>query len=68
MAEGRRGLGRGLSALLEEASAATTPEARVQAGVREVAIEIIHRNPEQPRRTFEPRRWPSSRPRSRRAA
>lgn len=54
MAEGRRGLGRGLSALLDEASAATTPEARAQTGVRELSIELIHRNPEQPRRIFEP--------------
>src|SRR5579875_807593 len=54
LAEGRRGLGRGLSALLDEASAATTPEGRAQAGVRELSIELIHRNPEQPRRNFEP--------------
>ena len=54
MAEGRRGLGRGLSALLDEANAATTPEARQAAGVREISIELIHRNPEQPRRVFTP--------------
>ena len=54
MAEGRRGLGRGLSALLDEANAATTPEARQAAGVREIGIELIHRNPEQPRRVFTP--------------
>ena len=52
MVEGRRGLGRGLSALLDEAGAATTPEARQAAGVRELFIEQIQRNPEQPRRTF----------------
>ena len=54
LAEGRRGLGRGLSALLEEAGAATTPEARQSAGVRELFIEQIVRNPDQPRRTFAP--------------
>ncbi len=54
MAEGRRGLGRGLSALLEEAGAATTPEARQAVGVRELYIEQIVRNPDQPRRTFAP--------------
>ncbi len=54
MAEGRRGLGRGLSALLEEAGAATTPEARQAVGVRELPIEQIVRNPDQPRRTFAP--------------
>ena len=55
MAEGRRGLGRGLSALLDEADAATTPEARQAAGVRELAIEQIQRNPDQPRRAFDER-------------
>lgn len=54
MAEGRRGLGRGLSALLEEAGAATTLEARQAVGVRELYIEQIVRNPDQPRRTFAP--------------
>jgi ParB family chromosome partitioning protein len=54
LAEGRRGLGRGLSALLEEAGAATTPEARQAVGVRELYIEQIVRNPDQPRRTFAP--------------
>jgi ParB family chromosome partitioning protein len=47
-------LGRGLSALLEEAGAATTPEARQAVGVRELYIEQIVRNPDQPRRTFAP--------------
>ncbi len=53
MAEGRRGLGRGLSALLGEAEAETaaTP-AGEPAGVREIPIELIHRNPDQPRRRF----------------
>ena len=52
MAEGRRGLGRGLSALLDEAQAATTPEGRRAAGVLDVPIELIRRNAEQPRRIF----------------
>ncbi len=52
MAEGRRGLGRGLSALLEEAQTAVTPERRREAGVVEAPVELIRRNPEQPRRTF----------------
>ena len=51
MAEGRRGLGRGLSALLGEAE--DIPHASAPAnGVREIPIELIHRNPEQPRRHF----------------
>ena len=54
MAEGRRGLGRGLSALLEEAQAATTQEARRAAGVQELPIELVRRNPDQPRKHFEP--------------
>ncbi len=51
MAENRRGLGRGLSALLgesEEIAHAADPAA----GVREIPIELIHRNPDQPRQTF----------------
>jgi ParB family chromosome partitioning protein len=53
MVESRRGLGRGLSALLEEAQAATTQEARRAAGVQELPIELIRRNPDQPRRSFD---------------
>jgi len=51
MAENRRGLGRGLSALLgesEEIAHAADPAS----GVREIPIELIHRNPDQPRQTF----------------
>ena len=51
MAEGRRGLGRGLSALLGEAediAHAVEPSE----GVRAIPIELVHRNPEQPRRHF----------------
>ena len=48
MAEGRRGLGRGLSALLGD------PEvpASEAGGPRELPIELIARNPDQPRRAF----------------
>jgi ParB family chromosome partitioning protein len=53
MSESRRGLGRGLSALLGEAEeAASSPAAASQAGVREIPIELIRRNPDQPRRHF----------------
>ncbi len=51
MAESRRGLGRGLSALLGEAediAHAVEPSE----GVRAIPIELVHRNPEQPRRHF----------------
>ena len=53
MVEGRRGLGRGLSALLGEAEAenAAAP-AGEPTGAREIPIELIHRNPDQPRRHF----------------
>lgn len=51
MAENRRGLGRGLSALLGEsediAHAADPAE-----GVRDLPIELVHANPDQPRRHF----------------
>ena len=52
MAESRRGLGRGLSALLEETQAAATPEGRRAAGVLDIPIDLIHANPGQPRRNF----------------
>lgn len=48
----RRGLGRGLSALLDEAEAATTPEGRRAVGALDIPIELIARNPDQPRRAF----------------
>ncbi|WP_309092675.1 ParB/RepB/Spo0J family partition protein [Phenylobacterium sp.] len=50
MAE-KRGLGRGLSALLGEAEE-IEHAADPQAGVREIPIELIHRNPDQPRQHF----------------
>lgn len=61
MAEGRRGLGRGLSALLGEAeegaegAATAAAQAQAQAGAgaqREIPIELIHNNPGQPRKHF----------------
>ncbi len=58
MAEGRRGLGRGLSALLEETdSVAETPAIAAAVadagGSRDIPIELIHRNPDQPRKQFD---------------
>jgi ParB family chromosome partitioning protein len=50
MAEGRRGLGRGLSALLDDAGDGAPPGATE--GVRDIPIELVHRNPDQPRRHF----------------
>jgi ParB family transcriptional regulator, chromosome partitioning protein len=59
MAENRRGLGRGLSALLGEeeiATAEATPAAPGAAtggpGVRDIPIELLRRNPDQPRWLF----------------
>jgi ParB family chromosome partitioning protein len=52
-ADNRRGLGRGLSALLDEQGAAAALEGEVVAtGWRETPIETIRANPDQPRRTF----------------
>ena len=51
MAEGRRGLGRGLSALLDEAETAHVAAAPAD-GELEIPIELVARNPEQPRQSF----------------
>jgi len=53
-ASGRRGLGRGLSALLGEADAPAdaAQQGGDAGGVRDVPIELLRRNPDQPRRTF----------------
>ena len=51
MAESRRGLGRGLSALLGEAEDIAHAVDPAQ-GVRELPIELVRRNPHQPRQTF----------------
>jgi ParB family chromosome partitioning protein len=57
--EGRRGLGRGLSALLGESDIAATLEGAVTPpgplgplGTNTVPIELLRRNPEQPRKVF----------------
>ena len=52
MAEGRRGLGRGLSALLGESDAENPAGSADAVGAREIPIELIRRNPDQPRRRF----------------
>jgi ParB family chromosome partitioning protein len=57
MSERQRGLGRGLSALLGEAAtevavAEAGTVAVENAGVREVPIELLRRNPDQPRKVF----------------
>jgi ParB family chromosome partitioning protein len=52
MAESRRGLGRGLSALLGEAEDELATGAPTAEGAREIPIELIRRNPEQPRSIF----------------
>ncbi|MBI1683448.1 ParB/RepB/Spo0J family partition protein [Caulobacter hibisci] len=53
MSEGRRGLGRGLSALLGEVETAPAQAPGDNAGgSREAPIELLKRNPDQPRRTF----------------
>ena len=49
-AEGRRGLGRGLSALLGESEASAQPGG--PSGAREIPIELIAANPGQPRTSF----------------
>ena len=51
MAENRRGLGRGLSALLGEAEDIAHAADPAQ-GVRELPIELVRRNPNQPRQSF----------------
>ncbi|MFI4935145.1 MAG: ParB/RepB/Spo0J family partition protein [Caulobacterales bacterium] len=51
MTESRRGLGRGLSALLDEVEA-PIGESHRNAGLMDVPIELIQRNPDQPRRRF----------------
>lgn len=48
----RRGLGRGLSALMADVGMAETETARGNTGVREIPIEHVQPNPDQPRRRF----------------
>ena len=52
MADQRRGLGRGLSALLGEADATAAGDGPWPSGGRDLPIELIERNPDQPRRDF----------------
>ncbi len=54
MVEGRRGLGRGLSALMDEAGEAAAGDGAQGEGIgaREIPIELLRRNPDQPRRSF----------------
>jgi ParB family chromosome partitioning protein len=55
MSERHRGLGRGLSALLGEAAAelpVADEAAAARVGANEIAIELIGRNPDQPRKIF----------------
>ena len=51
MAEGRRGLGRGLSALLDEVEAPA--DGHRPAGLSEIPVEAVKANPDQPRRYFD---------------
>lgn len=52
MAENRRGLGRGLSALMEETDAPVADVPVVGGATSRAPIELIRRNPDQPRRFF----------------
>ncbi len=52
MVEMRRGLGRGLAALLDDARSATTENRRAELGVADLPLELIYPNPEQPRKKF----------------
>ena len=49
----RRGLGRGLSALMADVGMVETVTSRATAGVREIPIEHVQPNPDQPRRRFD---------------
>ncbi len=52
MSERQRGLGRGLSALLGEAAADVAADAPPPSAPTDTPIELIRRNPDQPRRAF----------------
>ena len=47
----RKGLGRGLAALIDDAGLAA--QAKAEGGAREIAIDLIRANPDQPRKTFD---------------
>jgi ParB family transcriptional regulator, chromosome partitioning protein len=50
----RRGLGRGLSALMADVNLASSPEPVAARAEMMIAVERLVPNPDQPRRTFEP--------------
>jgi ParB family transcriptional regulator, chromosome partitioning protein len=52
VAERQRGLGRGLSALIGDTAEAVAADVEARAGVREIPIEQLHPNPDQPRTHF----------------
>ena len=52
MADRQRGLGRGLSALIGDTAEAVAADVEARAGVREIPIEQLHPNPDQPRTHF----------------
>jgi ParB family chromosome partitioning protein len=52
MADSRRGLGRGISALIGETEPLTAASAVAGGTVQETPIELLRRNPDQPRRLF----------------
>jgi ParB family transcriptional regulator, chromosome partitioning protein len=49
----KRGLGRGLGALIQDESETATAEPGPATGVRTVPVQAIQRNPLQPRRSFD---------------
>ncbi len=53
MVEARRGLGRGLSALLQDTEGPLSPERRAELGVFEAPIERLRPNPDQPRKRYD---------------
>ena len=52
MADARRGLGRGMSALLSEMTPGEPEPRDAEGGVQQAPIELLRRNPDQPRRHF----------------
>ena len=52
MVEARRGLGRGMSALLSEMTPGESAPRDAEGGSQQIPIELLQRNPDQPRRRF----------------
>lgn len=50
----KRGLGRGLGALLGDAPVPTSPAAPAVDAIRHVPVDLVRPNPHQPRKTFDP--------------